>query len=275
LANFMKWVVRSNGLLDGEYVEVYGGGAGIAWSLLFEEYVSKVHINDVDPFVMAFWWTVLDEPDALCALVSSAVVTIDEWRRHQAVLARPAEHSRTEIAFSTFFLNRTNRSGILTGGVIGGIGQTGRWKLDARFHKRDLVQRIQRIARYRARINLYCMDAERFIRRLPATLSDAALVYLDPPYYHKGQDLYESHYSAGDHRRIASLVRKQLCRPWIVSYDDVPEITCLYDGLPSLHYSIAYSAQRRYAGAEVLFHHPDLRVPAASTPMSVRPDSTE
>lgn len=69
------------------------------------------------------------------------------------------------IGFSTFFLNRTNRSGILKGGVIGGKNQEGQWKLDARYNKSDLISRIQKISKNRERIDLYNMDAIDFIKR--------------------------------------------------------------------------------------------------------------
>ena len=270
LANFMKWIIRENDLLDGEYVEAYAGGAGIAWSLLFEEYVSRIHINDLDCALMWFWQAVVDDPDGLCSLIAKTPVTIEAWHQQRAVQAHPDEHSGLEVAFSTLFLNRTNRSGILRGGVIGGKNQTGAWKLDARFHKEDLIRRIQRISRYRDRISLYCMDAADFIRLMPSLVSDRALVYLDPPYYRTGQDLYENHYDPDDHKRISSLIRKKVKRPWVVSYDDVPEVIGLYSDFPQLRYDIEYSAQRRYSGAEVMFHHPELRVPTISKPTSVR-----
>jgi DNA adenine methylase len=266
----MKWIIRENDLLDGEYVEAYAGGAGIAWSLLFEEYVSRVHINDLDCALMWFWQAVVDDPDGLCSLIAKTPVTIEEWHQQRAVQAHPDEHSGLEMAFSTLFLNRTNRSGILRGGVIGGKNQTGAWKLDARFHKEDLIRRIQRISRYRDRISLYCMDAAEFIGSMPSLVSERALIYLDPPYFRTGQELYENHYDPDDHKRISSLVRKKVKRPWVVSYDDVPEVIGLYLDFPHLRYHIEYSAQRRYEGAEVMFHHPELRVPTASKPTSVR-----
>jgi DNA adenine methylase len=265
LANFMKWIIRENRLLDGEYVEVYAGGAGIAWTLLIEEYVSRIHINDLNSSLMWFWQAVVDDPDSLCRLIAETPVTIDEWQRQRAIYEHPTQHSGLEVAFSTLFLNRTNRSGIIGGGVIGGKTQLGRWALDARFNKEDLIQRIQRIALYRDRIALYWMDAAAFIREMPSLLSKRVLVYLDPPYYQRGEDLYENHYRPEDHKTIAKLTRR-IHAPWIVSYDDVPEINQMYESVPSIHYGIEYSAQTRYSGAEVIFHHPRLRLPATKNP---------
>jgi DNA adenine methylase len=268
LANFMKRVIRENRLLDGEYVEVYAGGAGIAWSLLIEEYVSRIHINDINLSLMWFWQAVVDEPDGLCRLIAATPVTLDEWRRQRLIYEHPTEHSGLEVGFSTFFLNRTNRSGIISGGVIGGQAQRGRWALDARFNKEDLIQRIRRIARYRDRIALYWMDAAAFIRAMPSFVSQRVLVYLDPPYYRRGEDLYENHYQPDDHKAIAKLTRS-IRAPWIVSYDDVPEINQMYETVPSIHYGIEYSAQSRYSGAEVMFHHPRLKLPVTHSPTRI------
>ena len=166
LANFMKVVVSNNSLLDGDYVEIYAGGAGVAWSLLFEEYVRRVHINDVNKSLVAFWRSVLNNNDEFCKLVQDTPITMEEWQRQHIIQNRPREHSTIELGFSTFFLNRTNRSGILKGGVIGGKEQAGEWKIDARFNRKDLIQRIQRIGRFSSCIHLYDLDAVNFIKTI-------------------------------------------------------------------------------------------------------------
>jgi DNA adenine methylase len=240
LANFMKVVVAQNKLLDGDYVEVYAGGAGIAWSLLFEEYVQRVHVNDLNKSLMAFWRSIVEKTDEFSRLIQDTPVTMEEWYRQREIQDKPDDHSTLEVGFSTFFLNRTNRSGILKGGVIGGKNQTGAWKIDARFNKKDLVERIQRIGRYANRIRIYNQDAIDFIKTIVPTLPDKTLIYLDPPYYHKGQELYENHYEKEDHNQIADLVINHIHQPWIVSYDATPEIMNLYkkNSLPYRKYEL-------------------------------------
>jgi len=269
LANFVKLVISENALLDGHYVEVYAGGASVAWRLLFEEYVQVVHINDINKAVMAFWQSVLYETDALCRLIQDTAVTVDEWKKQRNVQNTLEDHSQLEIAFSTFYLNRTNRSGILQGGIIGGKGQHGEWKIDARYNKSDLVQRIQRIARYSARIRLYSQDAAHFIQAIIPILPQKTLIYLDPPYFHKGQKLYENHYGPQDHAAIAKLV-STIERPWIVSYDGCAEIEALYKQFEMKKYNISYSAQTRYAGSEVIFFSPTTVAPSVSNPATVK-----
>jgi DNA adenine methylase len=269
LANFMKTIIAENSLLDGDYVEVYAGGAGIAWALLLEEYVKRVHINDVDSSLMAFWRSVLESTDELCQKISDTPVTLDQWHRQRNIQERCQDYSAVEVGFSTFFLNRTNRSGILRGGVIGGKMQTGKWKIDARFNKSDLIRRVQRIARYSNRIRLYNLDAAEFIKSTLKALPVRVLAYLDPPYYKKGQELYENHYSPSDHAEIAALVATMSQR-WVVSYDAAPEIFELYQGQLQLRYNISYSAQGRYSGSEVMFYNRDLRLPIVDNPALLR-----
>ena len=270
IGNFIKLILSQNNLLDGDYIEVYAGGAGIAWSLLFEEYVRHVYINDLSKSLFAFWQSVLKDTDSLCQLIYDTPITMHQWNRQKQIQRKPDNHTSTELGFSTFFLNRTNRSGILRGGVIGGKEQNGKWKLDVRFNKKDLVNRIQRIARYSRRITLYNLDAIDFIKLIVSNLRQKALVYLDPPYYGKGQELYENHYSPNDHVGLASTISDKIRQPWIVSYDAVPQILALYHQYRSIQYDLSYSAQERYNGAEIMFFSDKLVVPTIDHPAYVR-----
>ena len=269
LARFMKLVMERNRLLDGHYAEVYAGGAGVAWSLLLSEYVQHVHINDIDPALHAFWTSVFEEPDELCRLIRDSKISIASWRRQRSILARASEHSALQVGFATFFLNRTNRSGIIRGGVIGGKQQTGTWKIDARFNRTDLISRIQKLARYRRRVTVYNLDAIKFLVGVAPQLPPKTLIYLDPPYYVKGGALYEHHYKHDDHAQVAQLVREMRERCWVVSYDATPKILELYKGHRHQLYDLSYSAQARYAGSEVIFFAPGLDVPKVENPARI------
>jgi DNA adenine methylase len=270
LANFFKLVLVENKIVDGHYVEVYAGGAAVAMTLLLDEYVTHVHINDVNDSVHAFWSSLLDSTDDLCKRIHDTPVTMDVWKQQREIQRNPSQHSKLDLGFSTFFLNRTNRSGIIHAGVIGGKGQTGTWKIDARFNKKDLVSRIENIARYRSRVSLYNQDAAWFIATTLPQVPSNALVYLDPPYFAKGQELYQNHYEPRDHKKIAKLVTKSIAQNWIVSYDNVESINTLYKEHPSWKYDLSYSAQTRYSGNEVMFFSKKLRVPNVVSPAIVR-----
>ncbi|HEX8819806.1 MAG TPA: DNA adenine methylase [Archangium sp.] len=262
LANNIKRILEVNNLVDGHYVEVYAGGAGVACSLLIDEYVSHVHINDYDRSVYSFWSSVLNNTESLCRKIRDTRVTVAQWRKQRAVQANQSKADELELGFSTFFLNRTNRSGIIcSGGVIGGNDQTGEWKIDARYNKSELIERIQRIARYRDRITLYRSDAAELLHCLLPKLPKKTLLYLDPPYYVKGKRrLYANFYEHADHEKISKVIQTAKL-PWIVSYDDQPEIRLLYANRRCLAYGLQYSARDRYNGAEVMFFSPGLKTP--------------
>ncbi|PAP74798.1 DNA methyltransferase [Rubrivirga sp. SAORIC476] len=268
LSNFVKLVYRQNNLLGGIYAEPYAGGAAVALSLLFGEYARNVYINDIDRSIYAFWKSVLDHTDELCRRIDMAEVSVEEWERQRSV--QDAESpSLADLGFSTFYLNRTNRSGIIRGGVIGGREQDGDWKIDARFNKADLIKRIKKIARYKSRITLSNLDATIFLEGLRPVLDSTSLVYLDPPYYVKGGDLYENHYRHEDHELIARLIMS-FETPWLVTYDDVKPICDMYLDSPSLNYGLSYSAQDRYKGSEVMFYSDGLLLPEVEDPARIR-----
>ncbi|HKI50486.1 MAG TPA: DNA adenine methylase [Geothermobacteraceae bacterium] len=270
LARFIQLVFEENELLDGHYVEPYAGGAGIAFALLFYEYAAHVHINDLNRSVYAFWHSVLNETDNLCQLIVDTPVSMDQWFRQKSIQNTPCEHSLLDLGFSTFFLNRTNRSGIIGGGVIGGKDQLGKWKIDARYNKESLISRIQKIALFRNRISLYNLDAANLITSVIPQLPPKTLVYLDPPYYVKGHGLYESHYLHEDHAEIAKLITTEIPQKWIVSYDNVPQISGLYHAHRQITYSLSYSAADRYKGSELMVFCDELSIPDVDSPAKIK-----
>jgi DNA adenine methylase len=267
LVPYVKRIFDANDLVDGVYVEPYAGGAAVALELLLHEYARKIYINDISPGVAAFWRSVLGNTDALSAAILGAKVTMEEWHRQRAILLSPDEHDDLALGYATFFMNRTNRSGILSAGVIGGKEQKGKWKLDARFNTVDLVKRIEAIARVKNRIVFHQLDAIEFLDRVAPELPAKSLVYLDPPYYVKGSDLYLHHYRHDDHVSIAKRVAKLKSKNWIVSYDNAPEVRPLYSQFRNIVYGLSYSAQARYKGAEIMFFSDGLTVPELVQPM--------
>jgi DNA adenine methylase len=273
LAPYIKTLLQRNALLDGEYVEPYAGGAAIGLELLLHEYVSRIHINDVSKPVHAFWKSLLDRTDELCSLILKTPLTVRAWDKQKRVLQNPAEYDELEVGFATFFLNRTNRSGILNGGIIGGRDQTGPWKIDARYNAKELVHRIQSIACFKDRIRLTRQDALTFLKRGIERWPEQTLIYLDPPYYLKGRDLYYDFYEHRDHERVAAFVMERVHKQrWIVSYDNVPEIREMYMGARHVIYDIGYSARVATQGSEVMFFCGKLDVPSLIGPVRITED---
>jgi len=264
LGDWLARVLKYNDLEGGWYIEPYAGGAGAALFLLTKGYINGIVINDLDPHVHAFWWAVLNDTEGFLRLLDDTPVTIDIWEKQRAIHINPEGRTQTEIGFATFFLNRTNRSGILDGGVIGGRKQNGPYPLSVRFAKDNLKQRIEAIARLRDKIALFQKDAVELLRDFRGQIPARSLIYLDPPYYHKGSQLYRNHYRPNDHLAIAQAVAA-LQTPWLVTYDNCSEIRQLYSGCPmeefSLHYSIHLT---RPKATEVLFYG-NLELPESPT----------
>jgi len=269
IAPFIRELLAENKLLGGHYAEPYAGGAGVAIELLLNGDVSHIHLNDACYAVYAFWKSILSKPDEFCRRVSGASLTIKEWRRQQDIIKRQSEFDMLDVGFSMFYLNRCNRSGIISGGVIGGLAQTGNWKIDARFSRNDLIRRIEAIALNKSKITVTHADAEDFIIKHLPKLPQTSLVYCDPPYFHKADRLYLNHYSEKDHDRIAQVIQTKLALPWLVSYDKTPEILGFYKKQRTVTYSLQYNAAKAYLGTEVFFFSPELIVPAMSSIPSI------
>lgn len=268
-APFIAKVMEENGLIGGHYLEPYAGGAGVALELLFEGQASHIHINDADPAIYAFWMSVTKHSEELLALLESTPITMDEWFRWRLVLREESKATLVEKGFATLFLNRTNRSGILKAGVIGGKNQDGDYKLDARFKKDVVAARIEAIAKRSGNISVHCEDSLQLLKRCSEFLPKQSLIYLDPPYYVKGKGLYRNYYEHDDHVAIAKkLQQKGFKWPWVVSYDNAEEICAMYQMSQSLSYGLNYTAQRRYVGNEVMFFSRNIVVPDESIPQT-------
>jgi DNA adenine methylase len=262
IAPFVRSLVAVNDLLGGHYVEPYAGGAGIGIELLSKQYVSHIYINDISRPLIAFWTSILEQTERFIRKVRDTRLTIAAWDRQKGILTCPNDHDDLALGFALFFLNRTSRSGILNGGIIGGRNQLGRWKIDARYNARALVDRIAAIARLADRIHVTRGDAVAFLRRKLGSLPSKTLIYLDPPYYVKGKDLYDDFYEASDHADIAAFVRQRIKRQqWIVSYDNVKPIRDLYAECPGISYRLGYSARDAREGSEVMYFAGGLTVP--------------
>lgn len=264
LARFFAELLHANDAIGWHYVEPYAGGAGVAMELLLDNQVGRVYLNDSSRHVYACWKAMLSDPDQFCRRISRASLTVEAWKRHRDIVRHPDEHDVSDLGFSTFFLNRCNRSGVLTGGVIGGLSQHGRWRIDARFPRNVLIQRIEAVAKRRSQIRLSNLDAEEFLRHGVNAFAPETIVYCDPPYYQRSKRLYLNWYSPADHIRLARVIQRHVRRRWVVSYDGHPDILALYRKRRAFQYALQYSAIRSYSGTEVFVFSDDLEIPKTS-----------
>ncbi len=221
--------------------------------------MSELWLNDIDPAIYALWKVSLTQPDNLCELIEKTRVSMAGWRRQKEVFhqSRPR---LLPLAFATLFLNRTNRSGILEGGVIGGKAQDGAYKLDCRFNKSELIAKVQRIATYKDVVRITRLDAGLCIPMWAKALPKRSLMNIDPPYFAKGKELYTNFYTPSDHLALSRIIRRLRCN-WILTYDDAPEIERFYSGLPIYRKSLTYYAQVKRRASELLVLAPRLSAP--------------
>ena len=256
--------------MDGHYVEPYAGGASVALYLLMTNRVKEITINDLDRAIYAFWFSVLHHTDQLCHTILHTPITVSEWEKQKKILAgKNTEEDVIKLGFATLFLNRTNFSGILNGGMIGGRNQTGKYKLDCRFNKAKIIKKIKAIADKRDRIHLTNLDALDLIAQVPDTPN--TIYYFDPPYYLKGPSLYMNHYNYQNHLDVSNAIKEIRGARWIVSYDNTPEIQELYRGLRRIDYSFNHSAGGSREGRETIFFSNNILVDKAIHPVTLRP----
>lgn len=255
LGPWLADVVRANGLCRGAYAEPYAGGAGAALHLLLGGHISEIELNDADRRIFAFWYSILTDADAFIRRVRQCSLCIEEWQRQRTILEKYEEYSLFEVGFAAFYLNRCNRSGVISGGVIGGKNQSGRYRMDARFNKENLINRLESIARVGNRVSVSNLDAVDFMKDVCSRKNESGLLlYLDPPYYEKAEQLYFNAYARQDHEELARFVQS-LNVPWVVTYDDCEPIRDLYSRVCVVGFRIWYSSHssRRF-GDEVAFH---------------------
>lgn len=249
-----------NQLGDRAVAEPFAGGAGAALSLLYREDTHEIHINDADPAIHDFWWTVVNRPQPFLTLLRSTRVSMAEWRRQRDTYRRASKVSRLRKGFAAFYLNRCNRSGIIVnGGPIGGVKQKGKWKLDARFNKAKLESRCRKVAEYGKRIHVSQVDALDFISEHD---QNNTFFFIDPPYYAKGGTLYLNKLDHAYHQQLANQLQSMENATWVLTYDDCQEIRGMYAKWASIHpFSLRYAASERRHGREILVTPRWMRLP--------------
>ena len=261
LAPFIGALVRAQDPVPTRYAEPYAGGAGAALRLLADGVVSHVHINDANPGLAAFWRTVTDSDGAksMCRLIDQVPVSVEQWH-HQRAVYQAGQAGDLSLGFATVCLTRSKRSGIPGAWPIGGLEQTGRWKIDARYNRAELIKRVRAVAGMGDRIHVTELDGVEHLRRM-GTYGDDVLVYADPPYVEQGDRLYTRTFDAENHRTLADALSDSPF-PWMVTYDDHREVWGgLYADRRCERFSFAHTAALQHVGKETLVYGPGLVVP--------------
>ena len=257
---YVREILSCNDMLGETYIEPFAGGAGLALKLLLNEDVSRIVINDFDPAIYSFWHSVLYETEAFCELIENAILTTNQWNLQHSIYLESDTSDPLTLGFATFYLNRTNISGVVKGGMIGGQGQNGKYGLDARFNRQTLIEKIKTIASHKEQIVLLNLDARELLQPRQLRKFYKIFINLDPPYVKKGAQLYKNAFSESDHRELCELV-KQCRRKWIVTYDVCPLVADLYKSYRSSYLDVTYSIQASKKAKEYIFFSDTLVLP--------------
>lgn len=254
IAPFIKQIIISNNLEGCTFVEPFAGGTGVSLDLLFNGLVGHIIINDSDIAIFSFWKAILEATDRFVKDVYTIPLTIEEWE-HQKEILKTTKEPCYELGFAAFYLNRTNRSGILNAGVIGGKNQDGKWKMDARFNRENLAKKIIEISKRKNDITVFGLDIEDFVKHIP---DKNAFVYLDPPYYEKGKQLYSNYFVYEDHKNLEKII-KNLDVKWLLTYDNNSEIKSIYKKYEIKPFEINYSVSKQRIANEIMIYEKTLR----------------
>jgi len=268
MAGLLSQIRSLNGLGDRAIAEPFAGGAGASLTLLYLEETHEIHVNDADPAIHDFWWTLVNRSRLFLDMLATVRVSMDEWHHQRDIYRQRGRVSRVRRGFAAFYLNRCNRSGIImNGGPIGGVEQIGKWKLDARFNKQDLQRRCEKIAEYRERIRVSCLDGIDLIKRLD---QKATFFFIDPPYFAKGGMVYLNALKHDYHAALASRLKAMVDRTWVLTYDDCPEVRRLYRGWATIRpFALRYAAAERRSGKEILIAPKWMRLPTTQASAAI------
>ncbi len=269
LNKYVNELITIKKLNNSIYVEPFCGGAAVALSLLINGHVKNIIINDFDRSIYAFWYSVLNYTNELCELIMNTEINIKEWNQQKEIQDRKNSEDLLTLGFSTLFLNRTNRSGIIKAGVIGGKEQKGEYKLDCRFNKADLINKIRLISKYRDNIELFNLDAGLLIDNIINNQKRKLFIFFDPPYYKQGSNLYTNFYTHKDHVSLANKIKAIKYHSWILTYDNQKEIKDMYKGFKKEMYKLNYSVEKKYKGDEVIFYSNTLKEKICNREISI------
>ena len=252
--NIIK-IFNDNNIEKPIYCEAFAGGAGLALLLLKNNIVDKLILNDIDKSIYCFWKSILDFNKEFCEMINSVNIDLVEReiqkkiQKDKDILDLTKKSDILKLGFSTFFLNRVNHSGIIRAGVIGGIEQNGNYKMDCRFNKKNLIERIKEINKYKKKIEFYNLDAIDFLKKIEN--KKKIFIFFDPPYFQKGKDLYTNFYMIEDHINLAKHI-SNLKQDWITTYDNTEEIKEIYSEFQIKEFDILYSLEKKRKAKEIL-----------------------
>jgi DNA adenine methylase len=232
LAPYVAGVIEENFLTGCSFYEPFAGGSAVSLELLRLGYINTTTLLERDPLIYAFWWCVCNQFDDFLAAIRAAKVDLDTWNSllplREVDNPQKTEYSLLQLGVAGLFFNRTNFSGVMGAGPIGGLSQKSKYKIDCRFNKDSITASLNALRPLAARIKIEFADSLQWLSENSSRLNpQESFVYVDPPYYGQGKKLYRHFFNDEQHKTLAELLTKA-SYPWLLSYDDAPFVRELY-----------------------------------------------
>ena len=245
--------VTACGYTGFEIVEPFAGSASVSIDLVSSGICSKATLIERDPLLYAFWHAVFFDTQRLCNKIKELSVNLATWHELRPLLTikSPDEHELLDLAVAGLFFNRTNFSGVLHAGPIGGQQQKSAYKINCRFNKDDLIVRIRAISKLKDRVAVIFSDALEYLENQKSLNNLNRFYYIDPPYFVQGEKLYRYSFELPQHKQLAKVLR-ELKAPWLLSYDKHAVIEMLYERYVSSGFEFKYSSKTRKVEREFL-----------------------
>jgi len=255
LVDYVAGLIKVNNMTGTTIHEPFAGSAAVSLEMLNRGLVERAVLVEKDPLIYSFWRSVVERPEELCARIDDLKINMDTWNTLSSLRNRDNPLGDTlELGLAGLFFNRTNYSGIIMANPLGGKTQSSGYSLDCRFNKERVMEQIIAVARFRDQITVEWADAIRYLQGNRRAMTEGNhFVYVDPPYYEKGQSLYRYYFTDVNHENLAMLL--QGCTfPWLLSYDNHPFIQDLYFGQVARHQEFYMDSfiKSRSRGAELL-----------------------
>lgn len=227
------------------FVEPFAGGAGAGLALLEANQIQNYILNDVDYGIYALFQTIKTCPNVLIEKIKNfASLNHNDFFEAKAKIQNQyIGCDLTEAAWSLLIANRLSYSGIIKANPLGGKNGT-QEQLLSRWNPAELIQRIKVIHSLSHRITVLNSDAKDVIEEY--YWSPHTTIFIDPPYYKKGKQLYTHYYNESEHNNLEELLFSLSAgcpgADILLTYDNETFIKDLYWWAPSskinLHYSV-------------------------------------
>lgn len=242
LSGVIARIVKDQKLEGCRVFEPYAGSAAVSIALVGAGVCTSGSISERDPLLYSFWKCVFTNPAKLLRRINKTEISLQTWHELRPLLDldEPDESQADLLAFAALFFNRTNFSGVIHSGPIGGQTQSSDYAIDCRFNREELADRVDRLATLGEKIDVQFADALDVIKA--QRNKRGAFFYIDPPYFLQGKKLYRYNYRLSGHIALADALRKAKFS-WLLSYDNHDVIENLYEDFHNVYQEFRYSSR--------------------------------